>query len=122
MTVWLFGEAGSKSIINGSAKISCDDLKKIDNLTWQKFRNEIVDRGILVCLFEDDAWIEFDGKISEMNRKKKSWLCRNCKKSLNQSDSILCDRCMDWIHLICVGLSSVPRRKTWMCPDCSDEE
>ncbi|XP_074602367.1 uncharacterized protein LOC141856032 [Brevipalpus obovatus] len=70
MTVWLFGEPGSKPIINGSTKISCDDLKKISSITWQKFRNEIVDRSILVCLFEDDAWIEFDKKLTEMNRKK----------------------------------------------------
>ena len=120
MIVWLFNESLSKPIINGLVRITSEDLEKFNETSWQKFRN-IVDRTLITNFFDELAWTEFDKRISEFNRKKRAWICRCCKKSLSQSKSILCDRCLDWIHLPCVGLSSVPRKKIWMCPDCADE-
>ncbi|XP_074596809.1 uncharacterized protein LOC141851903 [Brevipalpus obovatus] len=115
--VWMFGEQKSKPIINGKVQISADDLNTINDLVWQKLRNEEVDLDILDTLFESDAFQALKKKVT-VQLKRKRWICRNCKKVTSSGKSILCDCCLDWLHFRCVGLTSMPKKEMWMCPDC----
>jgi len=115
ITVWMFCELRSKAIIDGKIKITSDNLKEVPDFVWQKLRNDDVDLSILENLSEIDAFDSMKKKIVSMKRKK--WVSRNCKKVTCSSKSILCDGCLDWLHLRCVGLKSPQKSELWMCPD-----
>ena len=115
ITVWMFCELRSKAIIDGKIKITSDNLKEVPDFVWQKLRNDDVDLSILENLSEIDAFDSMKKKIVSMKRKK--WVSRNCKKVTSSSKSILCDGCLDWLHLRCVGLKSPQKSELWMCPD-----
>ena len=43
--------------------------------------------------------------------KRQLWLCSSCSEELDTSDSIVCESCLEWYHLICVGLTKPPKKK-----------
>lgn len=49
------------------------------------------------------------------------WTCPTCKKEDDGSPMIGCDKCPDWYHNICVGITTVPEG-SWFCPKCSKDK
>ena len=46
------------------------------------------------------------------------WSCKVCDKDFQDSTAIACDCCLEWFHLICVGLRNAPKQKEWFCRFC----
>ena len=43
------------------------------------------------------------------------WKCGACHKDLSLFESIVCESCLVWNHLKCVGLTAAPKRAVWFC-------
>ena len=115
----MFGESRSKPIIDGKILITKDNLLEVNDTIWQKLRNDEVNLEVLENLCEHDAYQALNSKV-KVELKRKRWICRNCKKATSASKLTLCDCCLDWLHLRCVGLSSAPKKDMWYCPDCQE--
>ncbi|XP_021960386.1 transcription initiation factor TFIID subunit 3 isoform X3 [Folsomia candida] len=49
----------------------------------------------------------------------KIWICPTCKRQDDGSPMIGCDRCDDWYHFVCQGITDTPEEDTeWYCPRC----
>ena len=53
--------------------------------------------------FTIDAW-ELVENVMKMMKTKKVWLCSSCSSPLDTSESIVCENCLEWFHLKCIGL------------------
>jgi len=67
--------------------------------------------------FTNDAWELVENVITTMN-KRQLWLCSSCSEELDTSDSIVCESCLEWYHLRCVGLTKPPKKRQWFCRGC----
>ena len=81
--------------------------------------DENVDIFLIKKHFAFDAW-QVILQIVEQKKKNEDWFCTVCSHDLQETTLILCDCCLGWFHLSCVGLRSVPKRKEWFCRFCFD--
>ena len=47
-----------------------------------------------------------------------SWNCSVCKIDVHLYASIVCDGCLEWDHLKCVGLKAPPKSTYWLYRQC----
>ena len=65
--------------------------------------------------FTSDAW-QLILQVLEVKRSQDDWSCKVCMKDLHDNTvTIVCDCCLDWYHLACVGLRNAPKRREWFC-------
>lgn len=106
------------AILNGDYLVNEEDLE---------MRPEIINHGILdeeVNLEILKPYMTETGhqtlkKTIETKLKIENWLCKVCEVSSETSLSIVCESCLMWYHINCVGLKSVPKKKSWFCFNCS---
>ena len=67
--------------------------------------------------FTNDAW-ELVENVMKTMTKNQVWLCSSCYMDLGNSESIVCEGCLDWFHLRCVGMKKPPKKKDWFCRGC----
>ena len=52
-------------------------------------------------------------------KKKCKWTCSLCERNINQNEeSVICERCLTWVHLTCTKLKMLPKRSKWFCIGC----
>ena len=57
-----------------------------------------------------------------ISKETAEWNCSVCKIDVHLYASIVCDGCLEWNHLKCVGLK-VPQKSTyWLCRQCYNKE
>ena len=56
--------------------------------------------------------------IPNVSRSTSSCVCNHCYHDLDEELSIVCDHCLSWHHLKCVGLKQPPKSKNWYCRVC----
>lgn len=87
----------------------------------EKVPNSCLDENVDIFLikkhFTFDAW-QVILQIVESKKENKDWFCTICSHDLQERTSILCDCCLCWFHLSCVGLKNVLKRKEWFCRFC----
>ena len=53
---------------------------------------------------------------------KEIWICPACGEQYNHLPMICCDRCDEWYHWMCVGISREPdESQDWYCMRCVSE-
>lgn len=67
--------------------------------------------------FTNDAW-ELVENVMKTMEKKQVWLYSSCYMDLGNSESIVCESCLDWFHLRCVSMKKPPKKKVWFCRGC----
>lgn len=89
----------------------------------ERVSNSCLDENVDIFLikkhFTFDAWQVILHSI-EQKKEQNDWFCTICSHDLQDSTSILCDCCLCWFHLSCVGLRNVPKQKEWFCRFCFD--
>ena len=87
----------------------------------EKVPNALLDENVNISLirlcFTDDAWMIVDS-VLQQKVQCPSWLCHSCNHDLAKQPSIICDSCLQWHHLQCVGLTGQPKQKHWFCRSC----
>ena len=96
--------------------ITQDLLKSGRREVAKKCTDDCVDLNRLQVYFSPDAWLKVQHLIAGVC--KLEWLCNSCTKRLADSSYVGCDRCLEWYHLSCVGLSRTPKTKLWLCRMC----
>jgi hypothetical protein len=64
--------------------------------------------------FTIDEWKCLKYKISK-TKETAEWNCLICKIDVHLYASIVCDGCLEWNHLNCVGLKAPPKSTYWLC-------
>lgn len=81
--------------------------------------DENVDIHLIRRFFTVDGW-HLLTEVVQQKRNKPVFICRTCSHNLDESSSIVCDHCLLWSHLKCVGLKDRPKTKFWYCRNCYD--
>lgn len=67
--------------------------------------------------FDPDGWKAVQHVYAAF-RSSAQWLCELCRQDLTNMDSVVCDCCLQWVHLKCIGKRTMPKTKFWFCRDC----
>ena len=76
-----------------------------------------VDVNLIRKFFTQDAWLVVMYVIGH-KRSRAVYVCKQCYHDLDVEPSIVCDHCLTWHHLKCVGLKQPPKSKNWYCRVC----
>jgi hypothetical protein len=87
----------------------------------EKLPDGVVDENVDVHLirkyFTNDAWLLVMDVIQQKQRDP-VFVCKCCFHDLHDEPSIVCDHCLLWYHIRCVGLKRGPKSKHWFCCTC----
>ncbi|KAH8040566.1 hypothetical protein HPB51_011394 [Rhipicephalus microplus] len=117
LLMWLTGAHNAAEAIRGKL-LEEDAVKQRSELVHNSIRDENVDINVVRRFFSDDAWEAVKMVVDIKNQE--SWNCNECNSNLEDNDSVMCDYCLTWSHLPCVGLQKKPKTKLWKCRVCSD--
>ena len=67
--------------------------------------------------FDPDGWKAVEHVYGAV-KLSAQWMCELCRQNLNKMDSVVCDCCLQWVHLKCIGKRTYPKGKFWICRDC----
>ena len=79
--------------------------------------DENVDVNLIRKFFTQDAWLAVMDVVGQ-KRSKPVYVCKVCYHDLHKESSIVCELCLSWHHLKCVGLKQAPKSKNWYCRGC----
>lgn len=92
------------------------------SLNYKLVSNAIIDENVDVHLirkhFMGDARMQVTGVIEKCSNPV--YICKSCSHDLNESTSIICDHCLTWFHIQCVGLKQSPKARYWFCLGCHE--
>ena len=85
----------------------------------EKLPNAAIDENVDIHLirkyFTSDVWLFLQRK-----QANPMFVCKSCYHDLHKEPSIVCDHCLSWFHIKCVGLKSQPKTKYWYCRKCHE--
>ena len=79
--------------------------------------DENVDVNLIRKFFTQDAWLLVMDTLMQ-KQSKSVYVCKHCYHDLDEAPSVVCDHCLSWHHLSCVGLKQAPKSKNWYCRCC----
>lgn len=72
--------------------------------------DENIDVNLIRRFFTNDAWL-LVMDVVEQKQANPVFVCKDCYHDLGKALSIVCDHCLTWHHLKCVGLTNAPKSK-----------
>ena len=116
MLHWMLPDHLIKEVLQNEI-LECEELS--GNLL--EFSPNLLDENVnwasVQKFFMKAAWIQVTDKMAELERDPK-WKCGACHKDLLVSPSVVCESCLEWYHLKCVGLTVAPKKSLWFCRLC----
>ncbi len=89
----------------------------------EKLPDAVLDQNIDVHLirkfFTQDAWLLVE-EVVKQKCNNPVYICKLCSHDFHEQPSIMCDHCLTWNHLKCLGLKKELKAKYWYCRDCHD--
>ena len=79
--------------------------------------DENVDIHLIRRFFSIEAWLVVVDVVKQ-KQNNPVYICKCCYHDLEEEPSIVCDHCLSWFHIKCVGLKSGPKSKHWYCRKC----
>lgn len=76
-----------------------------------------VDVHLIRRFFSQDAW-QLVVDVTKQKNDNPVFICGHCSHDADEGPSVLCDHCLSWFHMKCVGLSRAPKLKNWFCRKC----
>ena len=96
-------------------EVNCNSLEFSPSLL-----DENVNWASVQKFFTKEAWVKMTDLMVKLEEDPK-WKCGACHKDLFLFESVVCESCLVWNHLKCVGLTAVPKRAVWFCRLCHGE-
>lgn len=59
-------------------------------------------------------------EVVKQKQENLGFICKICYHDLHEHRSVVCDHCLSWYHMKCVGLKQEPKARYWYCRDCHD--
>ena len=118
MLAWFVdGNIAAAALQNPKTLIDESDIEVQQENISNAVLDDNVDLHIIRKFFTDDAWLLLTDVVKQ-KRKHHSYVCQVCFHNLDEEASILCDHCLLWSHMSCVGLKERPKSKWWFCRSC----
>jgi len=96
-------------------KINCKQLGDL-NLA-PNLLDENVNWAGVQSYFSNAAWSKISNAMAVLEENPE-WKCRTCSQDLSLLTSAVCESCLYWYHLKCVGLFAAPKKAVWFCRLC----
>ena len=117
---WLVNDKEIESkVLTNKQKVREEDVEMVDFVN-NAIIEDNVNLSIVKYLFTQEAWLcvedikKTKAKLAQKN--KLLYFCSKCKGQMISS-SVICESCLQWTHLRCVGKFS--KKKSWFCAECS---
>lgn len=117
MLSWFISEEKVMAVMRNNILIEEEDVEVRPECVPMKCLDENVCMPKVRKYFTTDAW-ELVQNVMKMMRETQEWLCSSCNLALCTSESIVCESCLEWFHLKCIGLKTPPKKRTWFCRGC----
>ena len=120
MLTW-FVDLGISSAVLRDPKqiIEEEDVEVQPKFVSNAVLDENVDIHLIRKYFTDDAWLQVMNVVKQ-KRDNPVYTCKYCSHDLDESLSIVCDHCLSWFHIQCVGLKQSPKARYWFCRGCHE--
>lgn len=120
MLKWFVENQIAKRAIQQQVMIEEDEVEVMPEKVSDAVLDENVDVHLIRKYFTVDAWLVVKDVL---DRKKANavYTCGSCYHDISESDqspSLICEHCLQWYHMKCVGLSKQPKCKYWFCRGC----
>ena len=118
MLSWFVDQAVSIAVLK-----DCKELieEKSVEVRPENLPDAILDENVDVHLirkyFTSDAWVLVKDVIARKTTNH-VYTCKICHHDLHQFPSIVCDHCLTWFHMKCMGLKQSPKGRHWFCREC----
>ena len=115
---WLIDQPKINRVLSGDLFIEEEDVEMQPDAIPNQVLDDNVDCGDIRSFFSEDAWIALEQVLAVKSRNA-VWTCRECLHKIDDGQiSIVCDSCLEWNHLTCVGLRKRPGSAEWFCKAC----
>ena len=94
-----------------------DDVEVRPEKLPDAIMDENVDIHLIRRFFSHDAWLTVLDVVKQ-KQDSRVCVCGVCSHDADQYPAILCDHCLSWYHMQCVGLKHGPKMKNWFCRKC----
>ena len=120
MLEWFVDSGISSAVLQDPKKlIEEEDVEVQPELVSNAVLDENVDIHLVRRFFTNDAWMQvMDVVKTKCNNPV--YTCKRCSHDLDESLSIICDHCLTWFHVSCVGLKQSPKARYWFCRGCHE--
>lgn len=99
-------------------KVSMDDIIQDSNM-FNRLRNDAVDLKCVKPLVDKKCYNYLNEEVERLNSNTKRWACAKCRKNLSLGYQIMCNVCLDWYHIQCVGVSETDAKSlVYFCKSC----
>ena len=120
MLQWFVEESFATAALNNARQLIEEEKVEV---CPDKLPDAVVDENIDVHLirkyFTNDAWL-LVMDVVQQKQQNPVFVCKYCFHDLHEEPSIVCDHCLSWSHIRCVGLKRGPKSKHWYCCKCQD--
>lgn len=118
MMIWLLSDAYEATRDYIKLKIKATDID-YSALNDSFIDTPLEDLQLLMLRMDNDAYEEFLHKVQQ-KIDEDDFKCIICAEKSHEScqEVVMCDGCMKWQHLVCVGLKRTPSG-SWYCHLCS---
>lgn len=65
--------------------------------------DENVDVHLIRRFFSNDAWLVVR-EVVKQKQENPDFMCKICYHDLHEQPSVVCDHCLSWYHMKCVGV------------------
>ena len=94
-----------------------EEVNVLPQTVSSKITDKNVDINLVKKYFSTDAW-KIVEQVFNLKLKDPKLICGSCCHDLKDKKSIGCDGCLEWYHLQCMGIKTIPKTKYWMCLIC----
>ena len=111
----------AEAALGGADLIRANAVEKRPEMVPMKCTDENVDLNRIRKYFTLVGWEALLCVVRKVAQKG-VWRCKVCDgdvdSALTAGWSLGCDGCLDWFHGRCVGISTAPKKTTWICNGC----
>ena len=117
MLKWFVEHEIAERAIKQQVMIEEDQVEVMPKEVPDAVLDDNIDIHLIRKHFTADAWLLVKNVL---DRKKANavYTCGSCYHEISESPSLICEHCLQWYHMECVGLSKQPRCKYWYCRGC----
>lgn len=116
MLNWFVEESAVATALNGRL-INEEEIEVRPEKLPDAVLDENVDIHQIRKYFSNDAWLVVMDVVQQKHQNP-VFVCKCCYHNLDEGPSIVCDHCLSWSHISCVGLTKGTKQKYWYCYSC----
>ena len=116
---WMLSDDLVKKALNGELI----DIQEVPSDTIRMspcLLDENVNWKVVQKYFAKGTWMMMRDLVHRLSIKP-NWVCGVCQDDLEHSHSVVCESCLIWYHLKCVGLNNPPKKTNWFCRFCYEK-